>query len=139
MAESLLADGIGLQELNLKWRSRIGYVPQEPSLFPGIPRQNIAMGKPAGAQAASDEGVLTAAKAARAHYFIMELPDQYETFYRGVSIQLSGGQMQRIAIAHAFIRDPAILILDEATSARWISEDIKNELLKTFTLTITST
>ena len=116
MAGNLLVDGIPLKEVNLKWwRSQIGYVPQEPHLFIGSIRYNIACGKAGGT--ATDEEVITAAKAACAHEFIEGLPDGYDTFYSGASIQMSGGQIQRIAIARALIRNCSILLLDEATSA----------------------
>ena len=116
LAGNLLVDGIPLKEVNLKWwRSQIGYVPQEPHLFIGSIRYNIACGKAGGT--ATDEEVITAAKAACAHEFIESLPDGYDTFYSGASIQMSGGQIQRIAIARALIRNCSILLLDEATSA----------------------
>jgi ATP-binding cassette subfamily B (MDR/TAP) protein 1 len=91
----VMAGGVPLTELNLKWwRSQIGYVAQEPSLFPGSIRDNIAAGKVDGIT--SNEEVIQAAMAASAHEFITDLPDGYDTFYSGSSIQLSGGQIQRI-------------------------------------------
>ena len=96
LAGQVLAGNVPLVDLNLKWwRSRIGYVPQEPSIFPGSIRDNIACGKQTIGEKVSEEEVIAAAKAACAHEFIMDLPDGYDTFYSGSSIQLSGGQIQR--------------------------------------------
>ena len=101
------------------WRSKVGYVPQEPVLFPGTLYENIAMGFSShkSEKLSTLDDVIAAAKIACCHDFIMELPDQYDTFYSGASVQLSGGQLQRICIARAMARKPSILILDESTSA----------------------
>jgi ATP-binding cassette subfamily B (MDR/TAP) protein 1 len=90
----VLIDNVPLPELNVAWwRSNVGYVEQEPRLFPGTIRENIAFGK-GGNASASEVEIIEAAKAACAHEFIMELPDGYDTYYGGTTIQLSGGQMQ---------------------------------------------
>ena len=107
-------DGQDIRSLTLKsLRSQIGVVQQDVYLFSGSIRDNIAYGKPD----ATEEEIIEAAKCANIHDFIMELPQQYETFVGERGARLSGGQKQRISIARVFLKNPPILILDEATSA----------------------
>jgi ATP-binding cassette, subfamily B, bacterial MsbA len=115
-------DGIPLKSVQLaSYWNQIGIVPQETILFGGTILENIEYAKPG----ATKEEIITAAKAANAHNFIMECPDEYETVVGEKGIRLSAGQRQRIAIARAILKDPHILILDEATSAL----DNESELL----------
>jgi ATP-binding cassette, subfamily B, bacterial len=107
-------DGKSIQDWNLKQlRSNIGIVPQEVLLFGGSIRENIAYAKPD----ASEEEIIDAAKKANAWQFISKFPEGLETKVGERGVKLSGGQRQRVAIARAILKDPAILILDEATSS----------------------
>lgn len=107
-------DGIDIRDVKQRsLRKNIGMVLQDNILFSESIATNIRMGNPY----ATDEEVIAAAKAASAHEFIMDLPDQYDTLVGERGVKLSGGQRQRIAIARVFLNDPPILIFDEATSS----------------------
>ncbi len=110
----LLLDGIDLHELKLRsLRDAIGLVSQDVFLFHGSVRENIAYGR---LDATMDE-IVEAAKTAEAHGFIQELPEGYDTIVGERGQKLSGGQRQRLSIARAILKDPPILVLDEATSS----------------------
>jgi ATP-binding cassette subfamily B protein len=107
-------DGRDIRDIKLKsLRKNIGMVQQDVYLFAGTVLENIKYGKPG----ASEEEVIEAAKRANAHEFIIELEKGYDTYVGERGVKLSGGQKQRISIARVFLKNPPILILDEATSS----------------------
>ncbi|MCX7884439.1 MAG: ABC transporter ATP-binding protein/permease [Caloramator sp.] len=119
---NIYIDGIDIKDIKIKsLRQNIGVVQQDVFLFAGTIRDNILYGR----LDATEEEVIRAAKAANAHEFIMELEDGYDTYIGERGIKLSGGQKQRISIARMFLKNPPILILDEATS----SLDNQSELI----------
>jgi ATP-binding cassette subfamily B protein len=94
-------------------RKNVKLVLQQNELFSGTIKQNLKWGNPE----ASDEEIVTAAKASQAHDFIQSFPKQYETVLGQGGVNISGGQKQRLCIARAILRKPSILILDDSTSA----------------------
>lgn len=111
---SIYVDGHDVRDVTMKsLRDQVGIVLQEPFLFHGSIAENIAYGKPKAPMAE----IVAAAKAANAHDFIMKSPDGYDTMVGERGTGLSGGEKQRISIARAILKDPRILVLDEATSS----------------------
>jgi ATP-binding cassette subfamily B protein len=111
---AILVDGNDIRAFKISdYRRHIGIVLQEPFLFYGTIAENIAYGRPQ----ASRQDIIAAARAARAHEFILRLPDGYDSLVGERGQTLSGGERQRISIARALLIDPRILIFDEATSS----------------------
>jgi subfamily B ATP-binding cassette protein MsbA len=119
---NILLDGIDIKDYDLKnLRSHIGVVSQDIVLFDDTVKNNILFGKPE----AGEEEIKEAARVANAHDFIMEMPQGYDTYIGERGIKLSGGQKQRVSLARAVIKNPKILILDEATSSLDTDSEIK--------------
>jgi subfamily B ATP-binding cassette protein MsbA len=125
-------DGVNVRDLSFAdLRGSVGLVPQEPALFSGTVRENIAYARPD----ATEADVQAAARAAHATEFIDRLPLGFDTLVGERGVKLSGGQRQRIALARVFLKDPAVVVLDEATSSldnesERLVEEAMEELLR---------
>ena len=136
---AILVDGRDIRDYKVRsLRTKIGMMQQDVYLFSDTVAGNIEYGKPG----ASREEIIEAAKLAGAHEFICELPDGYDTYVGERGARLSGGQKQRISIARVFLKNPPILILDEATSSldneseRYIQESLAELAKGRTTITI---
>jgi ABC-type multidrug transport system fused ATPase/permease subunit len=131
-AGSITIDGVDIRRVPLAFlRNQIGLVQQEPFLFNGTVRENILYGD----LSAGQEAVEAAARAARAHEFIVKLPEGYDTWIGERGVKLSVGQRQRVSIARVLLKDPPIVMFDEATSNIDTETEVKirealNELTK---------
>jgi len=124
----ILVDDVGVRDYTMQnLRERVKLVLQQNVLFSGTINQNIKWGNPK----ATDEEIVDAAKAAQAHDFIQSLPKQYETVLEQGGVNISGGQKQRLCIARAILLKPAILILDDSTSA--VDTATEAKIRETFT------
>jgi ATP-binding cassette subfamily B protein len=122
---AILVDGVDIRSYAMSdYRQNIGLVLQEPFLFFGTIAENIAYGKPEATRAE----IISAARAAHAHEFILRLPQGYDSMVGERGQGLSGGERQRISIARALLIDPRILILDEATSS--VDSETEKEIQK---------
>ncbi|NEB04968.1 ABC transporter ATP-binding protein [Streptomyces sp. SID13726] len=139
-AGQVLLDGVPLSEFPLeRLREYVALLPQETLVLHDTVRANIACGRPG----ASEEAIVAAARAADAHEFVMELPEGYDTQVDPNSARLSGGQLQRLAMARAILRDSPVLVLDEPTTgldalaARRVIEPLRRLMAGRTTIMIT--
>lgn len=123
---NIFVDGVDIHGDIRTWQDQIGYVPQSIYLMDDTLRKNIAFGVPD--KMINEDAVLRAIKSAQLDDYVQNLPEGLETFVGERGIRLSGGQRQRIGIARALYRDPAILVLDEATSS--LDTDTENKLME---------